>query len=57
MANIRNRRSSVPSAVIDEIHQKLALSKFADDNGGDDCGLGAPVADVKGIAKYWQEDF
>lgn len=37
----------------------MALSKFPydADSDGDDWGRGAPVADVKQIAKYWQEEF
>lgn len=59
MADIRDYKISVPSAAIEELHQKLALSKFADDADEDDGDRrrGAPVADVKRIAKYWQENF
>lgn len=59
MADIRDYRVSVPSAAIEELHQKLALSKFPDDQDGDgdDWGRGTPVADLKRIVKYWQEEF
>lgn len=59
MADIRGYKISVPSAAIEELHQKLALSKFPDDTDSDDddWGRGAPVADVKRIAKYWQKEF
>lgn len=59
MADIRGYKISVPSAAIEELHQKLALSKFPidTDSDGDDWGRGAPVAAVKRIAKYWQEEF
>lgn len=44
-----------PSLAIEELYQKTALSKFPDDtdSGVDDWGRGAPVVDVKRIAKYW----
>ncbi|ROW05703.1 hypothetical protein VMCG_05211 [Cytospora schulzeri] len=59
MADIRNYKISVPSAAIDQLHHKLALSKFPDDTGtdGDDWGRGTPIANVKRIAKYWREEF
>lgn len=59
MAEIREYKISIPSAAIEETRQKLALAKFPDDVGtdGDDWGRGVPAANLKRIAKYWQDEF
>ncbi|KAH8883320.1 epoxide hydrolase 1 [Thozetella sp. PMI_491] len=58
MEDIRNYQISVASEAIAELHQKLVASKFPDDTDDDgDWECGAPVADIKRVAKYWQEKF
>lgn len=57
MTDIRDYTVAVPPAALEELHQKLALSKFPGEIDGGGWERGAPVEDVKRIAKYWQEEF
>ena len=57
MEDVRDYQISVPSAAIAELHQKLVAAKFPDDTDDGDWECGPPVADLKRIAKYWQEEF
>ncbi|ETS81748.1 hypothetical protein PFICI_06750 [Pestalotiopsis fici W106-1] len=58
MPKIREYRVAVPSTAIEELHQKLALSKFPEDSeGGDSWAQGTPSADIRRIAQYWQKEF
>jgi hypothetical protein len=59
MAGIREYKVSIPAEAIKQTRQKLALARLPGDMGadGDDWKRGVPVADLKRIAKYWQDEF
>lgn len=58
MDAIRDYKISVPSAAIDELHQRLAISKFPDViEDSDEWDRGTPAANIKRITKYWLEEF
>lgn len=49
---------SVSDADIEVIKQKLSLATYPDKvDFSDDWAYGAPLSDVKRLAKYWQHDF
>lgn len=49
---------NVPEASIEELHQRLALSKFPSQFDGSDLWeFGTPVNEVRRLAKYWRDGF
>lgn len=59
MSDIREYKISIPHAAIEETRQKLALAKFPGDISTDDdtWEFGVPVASLKRVTKYWQDEF
>lgn len=49
---------NVPDSAISKLKAKLATATFPDEVGfSDDWGYGAPLGDVKRLAKYWETGF
>ncbi|KAF2761606.1 alpha/beta-hydrolase [Pseudovirgaria hyperparasitica] len=49
---------SVPDEAIDDLKQRLALTKFPDELDADDqWAYGSPLADIKRLAAYWKDGF
>lgn len=48
---------AVPDEKIDKLKQKLALTTFPDELNGAEWDMGAPLADVKRLAKYWRTGY
>jgi hypothetical protein len=54
MAGPRPYTINVPQDKIDKLKTKLSLAEFADDLEGAQWDLGAPLGDVKRLAKAWE---
>jgi pimeloyl-ACP methyl ester carboxylesterase len=54
---IRPYKISVPSTSIDLLKQKLALTRFPDELDDAAWDYGAPLADIKRLAGFWQDGF
>ena len=57
MANIRPYTISIPREKVAQLKQKLEHAQFPDELDNVGWGYGAPLADVKRIAKYWAEKY
>lgn len=57
MADIKSYKIAVSGARLDDLKQRLSLARFPDELDEADWDLGAPLADVKRLAKYWQERY
>lgn len=57
MADIAPYTISVAQSAIDDLKQRLALSKFPDELDDSGWDLGSPLADVKRLAAYWRDSF
>ncbi|KAI0128731.1 microsomal epoxide hydrolase [Xylariales sp. AK1849] len=57
MADIKPFTISVDSPRIDALKQRLALAQFPDELDGAEWDMGAPLADVKRLTKYWKDSY
>ncbi|KAK8139196.1 hypothetical protein PG984_002576 [Apiospora sp. TS-2023a] len=57
MSDIKPYKIAVPGARLDDLQQRLSLARFPDELDEADWDLGAPLADVKRLTKYWQEKY
>ncbi|KAK6214553.1 hypothetical protein LQW54_004274 [Pestalotiopsis sp. IQ-011] len=57
MPQVKPFKIDIPQARVDRLKQKLAAADFPPEIEGSGWDYGAPLADVKRLAKYWQEDF
>ena len=48
---------SVPEEKLASLAQKLSAATFPDELDGAGWDYGAPLADIKRLVKYWQEEF
>ncbi|KAK3700447.1 hypothetical protein LTR37_015951 [Vermiconidia calcicola] len=48
---------SIPDSALETLKQKLALATFPDELNGSQWDYGAPLADVKRLAKHWETGF
>ncbi|KAL8753344.1 MAG: hypothetical protein Q9199_005111, partial [Rusavskia elegans] len=54
---IRPYQVSVPEKVLDHLKQRLSLTSLPDELESADWDYGAPLADVKRLLQYWQENY
>lgn len=58
MGDVQPYKISVPDSAIDTLKQKLELATWPDEGDfSDDWAYGAPLKDVKRLAKHWQHAF
>lgn len=57
MMKVEPFRIAVPDSDISRLKQKLALSRFPDELDQAEWDYGAPLRDVKRLAKYWEDGF
>ncbi|KAH8664356.1 Alpha/Beta hydrolase protein [Xylariales sp. PMI_506] len=58
MADIKPFEINIPQAKVDRLKAKLAAADLPEDEiEGAGWGYGAPLGDIKRIAKYWQDEF
>ncbi|KAI1422839.1 microsomal epoxide hydrolase [Xylaria sp. FL1777] len=55
MANIKPFRIGVSEAQMKDLKTRLSLARFPDELDGVGWGMGAPLADVKRLAKHWEQ--
>ena len=48
---------AVPQAEIDDLHQRLAMTRWPDEIPGAAGSYGVPLADVKELAGYWRDEY
>ncbi|KAH6658664.1 Alpha/Beta hydrolase protein [Truncatella angustata] len=57
MSPVKPFRVDIPQERLDRLKQKLATTDFPTDIEGSGWEYGAPLADVKRLATYWQNEF
>ncbi|KAL9576155.1 MAG: hypothetical protein Q9212_007339, partial [Teloschistes hypoglaucus] len=57
MADIKPYQIAVPEESLQELKAKLALTSFPDELDDAEWDYGAPLADIKRLVKYWQEEY
>ncbi|KAI0123207.1 Alpha/Beta hydrolase protein [Xylariales sp. AK1849] len=57
MAKVKPFKVAIPQAKLDRLKVKLAATDFPTEIEGSGWDYGAPLADVKRIAEYWQSGF
>ncbi|KAL8988387.1 MAG: hypothetical protein Q9169_008564, partial [Polycauliona sp. 2 TL-2023] len=57
MASIQPYQSSIPDARLDLLKRKLSLASLPDELEDSGWDYGAPLADIKRLLKYWQEQY
>ncbi|KAI1848654.1 hypothetical protein JX265_011495 [Neoarthrinium moseri] len=57
MSAVKPYKISIPQAKLDRLKAKLAAADFPDELEGSGWAYGAPLQDVKRIAKYWHDSF
>ncbi|MFI0355303.1 epoxide hydrolase family protein [Actinomadura sp. 9N407] len=56
-SEIRPFRVDVPQADLDDLHDRLARTRWADELPGVGWSYGAPASYVKGLAEYWRTTY
>jgi pimeloyl-ACP methyl ester carboxylesterase len=57
MADIKPYKIHVDESQIKDLKTRLSLAKFPDELDGAGWDMGAPLADVKRLSKYWEESY
>ncbi|KXJ94773.1 microsomal epoxide hydrolase [Microdochium bolleyi] len=57
MSDIKPYTIAVPDAAIEDLKLRLSLARFPDELDGADWDMGAPLADVRRLAKHWQTSY
>lgn len=54
---IKPYQISIPDSQIRDLHERLERTRFPDELESVDWDLGAPLADIQRLAKFWRDDF
>ena len=57
MSAVKPFRIAVPQAVLDDLHERLARTRWTGDFGNDDWAYGASLAYVRDLAGYWRSGY
>ncbi|KAI1078342.1 alpha/beta-hydrolase [Whalleya microplaca] len=57
MADIKHYNIAIEDSRLEDLKLRLSLARFPDELDGAGWEMGAPLADVKRLAKYWQESY
>ncbi|KAL9629768.1 MAG: hypothetical protein Q9204_005085 [Flavoplaca sp. TL-2023a] len=57
MESIQTFQVSVPQELVDQLDQKLSLASLPNELEDSDWEYGAPLADIKRLLEYWQQDY
>lgn len=57
MADIKPYKIHVDESEIKDLKTRLSFTRFPDELDGADWDMGAPLADVKRLAKYWEQSY
>ncbi|KAI4199314.1 MAG: hypothetical protein LQ350_004696 [Teloschistes chrysophthalmus] len=57
MADIKPYQISVPEESLQKLKAQLALTSFPDELEDSEWDYGVPLADIKRLVKYWQEEY
>ena len=55
--NISPYTVAIPDAVLDDLRQRLALTRWPDQETCDDWSQGMPLAYARELAEYWARDY